>query len=118
MSAIPINLVIDQGDTFEVTFNLRNSFGNFINLTNYSVEAKMAKNYTNTSTQYSLNPTITDPITGLIQLTIPANGGQLVTKTQDIPEGRYVYNIRILNPTLTQFEKVVEGIITVKGSVL
>ena len=118
MSAVPINLVIDQGDTFEVSFNLRNSFGAFINLTNYTVEAKMAKNYTNTSTQYSLNPTVIDPSTGLIQLTIPAIGGQLVTKTQDIPEGRYVYNIRISknNPPLT--EKVIEGIVTVKGSVL
>jgi hypothetical protein len=118
MSAVPINLVIEQGDTFEVTFNLRNSFGTFINLSSYSVEAKMAKNYTNTSTQYNLNPTIIDPSTGLIQLTIPAVGGQLVTKTQDIPEGRYVYNIRITKNAPPLTEKVIEGIVTVKGSVL
>jgi len=118
MAAVPINLVIDQGDTFEVTFNLRDTSGTFINLSSYSVEAKMAKNYTNTSTQYSLNPSVLDPTTGLIKLTIPASGGQLITKTQDIPEGRYVYNVRILNASLSQIEKVIEGIVTVRGSVL
>jgi hypothetical protein len=51
-------------------------------------------------------------------LTIPAVGGQLVTKTQDIPEGRYVYNIRITKNAPPLTEKVIEGIVTVKGSVL
>ena len=118
MAAVPLNLVMEKGDTFEVIFNLRDPAGNLINLSNYTVEAKMAKNYSNTSTKYNLNPEVVIAGEGLIKLSLPANGGALVTKTQDIPEGRYVYNIRILNPALTQIEKVVEGIITVKGSVL
>jgi len=118
MAAIPLNLVMEKGDSFEVIFNLRDASGNFINLNQFNVEAKMAKNYTNKDTQYDLNPQVIIPDEGLIKLSIPASGGSLVTKTQDIPEGRYVYNIRVLNPALTQIEKVVEGIITVKGSVL
>ena len=118
MAAIPLNLVMEKGDSFEVVFNLRDASGNFINLNQFIVEAKMAKNYTNKDTQYNLNPQVIIPDEGLIKLSVPASGGPLITKTQDIPEGRYVYNIRVLSPSLTQIEKVVEGIITVKGSVL
>lgn len=118
MAAVPLNLVMEKGDTFEVEFNLRDPAGNLINLLNYTIEAKMAKNYSNTATQYDLNPTILIPSEGLISLNMPASGGQLITKTQDIPEGRYVYNIRVFNSNLTRIEKVVEGIITVKGSVI
>ena len=118
MAAVPLNLVIEKGDTLEVEFNLRDPAGNLINLLNYTIEAKMAKNYSNTATQYDLNPAILIPAEGLISLNMPASGGPLITKTQDIPEGRYLYNIRVFNSTLTRIEKVVEGIITVKGSVI
>lgn len=118
MSGIPLNLLLDKGDTFEVFFNLRDNSGNFINLTNYIVEAKMARNYSNTETQYNLNPTVINSAEGLIRLSIPATGGPLISKTQDIPEGRYVYNVRIHNTVLNKIEKVIEGIITVRGSVI
>lgn len=118
MAAVPLNLVMEKGDTFEVVFNLRDPAGNLINLTNFTVEAKMARNYTNTATQYNLNAEVVIPDEGLVRLSMPASGGQLITKTQDIPEGRYVYNIRVSNASLTQIEKVVEGVITVKGSVI
>jgi len=118
MAAVPLNLVMERGDTFEIVFNLRDPAGNLLNLSNFTVEAKMARNYTNTATQYDLNAEVVIATEGLIRLSMPASGGQLITKTQDVPEGRYVYNIRVLNASLSQIEKVVEGVITVKGSVL
>jgi len=116
MSAVPINLIIENGEDWEVSFNLRDAFGNFLNLTGITVTAKMAKNYTST-VKYSLNPQIVTPLEGLIKLQMPNSGGVLVTKTQDIKPGRYVYTVFIENGS-GKTEKVIEGIITVKPSVL
>lgn len=116
MSAVPINLTIENGEDWEVSFNLRNEFGDFLDLAGYTVTAKMAKNYTATI-KYDLNPQIIISAEGLIKLQMPNSGGVLITKTQDIKPGRYVYTVFIESNT-GKTEKVIEGIITVKPSVL
>ena len=116
MAAVPINLIMERGDTFTVSFNIKDTYGDYYNLFNHSVVAKMARNYSGTQT-YDLNAQIVDIDTGLISLSIPASGGMLVTKTQDIPEGRYVYNVKVIDQN-SKIETVIEGIVTVKGSVL
>lgn len=113
--AVPINLHIDSGSDWEVTFNLREENGEYKNLTGYSVSCKMAKNYT-TNTKYSLNPQILNPLTGLIKLSMPNEGGQLITKTQDLKTGRYVYTLFVTD-SFGRTEKTIEGIITVTPSV-
>lgn len=116
MAAVPVNLLIENGEDWEVSFNLRDEYGNFLPLTGYTVDSKMAKNYSST-TKYSLNAQIINPAQGLIKLSMPNSGGLLVTKTQDLKPGRYVYNVFITD-TLGKTDKVVEGIITVNPSVL
>lgn len=116
MSAVPINLIIENGEDWEVSFNLRDDLGNFLDLTGYTVTAKMAKNYT-TTVKYDLNAQIVISAQGLIKLQMPNSGGNFITKTQDIKPGRYVYSIFIDSVT-EKTEKVIEGIITVKPSVL
>lgn len=116
MASVPVNLSIDKGEDWEVFFNLRNNIGNYVNLSGYTVDAKMSRNFTS-SIKYSLNAQIVDDFTGLIKLSIPNTGGQLVTKTQDLKHGRYVYNIFITDSSGST-EKVIEGTITVNPSVL
>lgn len=115
-SAAPINLFIDQGEDWDVSFNLRNENGEYLNLTGYTIDAKMSKSHTS-SIKYFLNPQIVDPLFGLIKLQMPNSGSSLITKTQDLKYGRYVYNIFITSPSNIT-EKVIEGIITVNPSIL
>jgi hypothetical protein len=116
MAAVPINLLIEKGEDWEVTFNLRDEYGQYVNLSGYTVTAKMAKNYTTTE-KYNLNAQIVVPNEGLIKLEMPNSGSSLITKTQDLDEGRYVYSI-FVDSSNGKTEKVIEGIITVKPSVL
>lgn len=115
-TAVPINLTIEQGTDFSVEFNLRDENGDYINLTGYTVIAKMARNYT-TQTKYSLNPVIVNPVDGLIRLSMPDTGGSLVVKTGDLKSGRYVYNVYINSPA-GKSDKVIDGVITVISGVL
>ena len=116
MAAVPIELTIDRGEDWQVSFNLRNDMGSYINLSGHTIVGKMSRNFTSV-TKYSLNAQITDASTGLIKLSMPNEGGQLVTKTQDLKPGRYVYNIFVTDPS-GNTEKVIDGIIIVNPSVL
>jgi pterin-4a-carbinolamine dehydratase len=113
MSAVPINLLIESGEDWSVSFNLRDEYEEYINLTNFVVAAKMAKNYRKTATKINLNPVITTSIEGEVTLTL--NSAQ----TSALKFGRYVYDVIITAP-LNQGgkkKKVVEGIITVQEGV-
>lgn len=107
---------MENGEDWKISFNLRDESKSYLNLTGYSIDAKMSKSYTS-SIKYSLNPQITDVSTGLIELSMPNSGGQLITKTQDLKPGRYVYTVFITSPASIT-DKVLEGIITVNPSVL
>jgi hypothetical protein len=89
MAAVPIELTIDRGEDWQVSFNLRNDMGSYINLSGHTVVGKMSRNFTSV-TKYSLNAQITDASTGLIKLSMPNEGGQLVTKTQDLKPGTFL----------------------------
>jgi hypothetical protein len=116
MAAVPIHLDIENGEDWVVEFNINDEYGNYLNLTGYSVDAKMSRNFTS-SIKYSLNAQIINPSTGLIRLSMPNSGGSLITKTQDLKSGRYVYNVFITSSNNIT-DKAVEGIITVNPSVL
>lgn len=115
-TAIPVNLQIEIGADWEVSFNLRDENGNFLDMTGYSVSAYMARNYT-TTTKYSLGATISDITTGEVKLSMANSGGSLVQKTTDLKKGRYVWNLFITSPGGTT-DKVIEGVVTVMPGVL
>jgi hypothetical protein len=116
MAAVPINLLIEKGEDWEVSFNLRDEYGEYLNLSGYTVVAKMSRNYTS-SQKYNLNAQIVSPSEGLIKLQMPNSGSNLIMKTQDLNSGRYVYSI-FIDSSSGKSEKVIEGIITVNPSVL
>ena len=117
--AVPINLTIEKGADFFVEFNLRDEDGNYLDLTNYTVSAKMARNFYSTTTKYGLNPQKVDNLTGLISISMNDIAvGQFDTGTSDLKVGRYVYNIFIESTGTYGKDKVIEGIIEVIPGVL
>ena len=111
MAAIA-NLRIDQGTTFSSNVTLANNDGTAFDLTNHSVEAKMAKGYQSTKTRTSITCTISaDATTGVITLSLTAD------QTSSLEEGRYVYDLEILQTSSSTVTRVIEGIITVRPQV-
>ncbi len=102
-----INIVIDQGTTFASSFNLRDTGGNALDLTEFTGESQMRKHYTS-STAYAFGLQLSND--GVVTLTM-AN-----TVTSTITPGRYVYDIRLVD-TANNVSRVIEGVVTVTPSV-
>jgi len=102
MAAIQ-NIVIDQGTTFSLLFNLTNADGTDKDLSSYTISSQLRKSYyTNTYTAFA-----TDKVNLSGEITISLTA----TQTGDLKAGRYVYDVEIENEIETL--RVLEGIITV-----
>ena len=111
MAAIA-NLTIDQGATFSSDVTVKDSNSNAFDLTGYTASAKMAKGYQSTKTRTSITCTISaDATTGVITLSLTAD------ETANLEEGRYVYDLEILQTSSSTVTRVIEGIITVRPQV-
>ena len=111
MAAIA-NLIIDQGANFSSDKTVKDANGNAFNLTGYTAEAKMAKGYSSTRTRTSITCTVAaDATTGVITLSLTAD------QTSNLEEGRYVYDLEILQTSSSTVTRVIEGIITVRPQV-
>lgn len=106
--AVVLNLLIDQGTTFELDLNVSSADGSAKNLTGYTVAGQMRKSYYSTTyTAFTAN--ITDATAGQLEITLTA------AQTSALKAGRYVYDVEITNSSETL--RVVEGIITVTPEV-
>ena len=106
LSKQTINLVIDQGCTFEKVIYAQNSSGANVTISSGTCAAKMRQSY------YSSNnvTTLTTAVAGsncTISLT--------ATQTAALSPGNYVYDIEYTQSGGTIVERVAEGIITVYG---
>jgi len=111
MAAIA-NLTIDQGATFTSDVTVKDANGNAFDLTGYSALARMAKGYSSTRTRTIITCNISgDPTTGIVSLTLTAD------QTANLDEGRYVYDLEILQTSTSTITRVIEGIITVRPQV-
>jgi len=96
MAAIA-NLTVDQGATFNSDVTVKDTNGNPFNLTGYTASAKMAKGYQSTKTRVAMTCTISgDRATGIITLSLTAD------QTNNLDDGRYVYDLEILQPSYHQ----------------
>lgn len=109
MSAITINIVIEQGSDFSATFTIKNADNSYLNLLGFTAESKMKKSYY-TSTSVPLNVSFTNRPGGVITLSLPAS----VTST--LSPKRYVYDIILTSPSGVK-TRVIEGIATVTPGV-
>ena len=111
MAAIA-NLTIDQGATFNSDVTVKDANGNAFNLTGYTASAKMAKGFQSTKTRTSITCTVAaDATTGVITLSLTAD------ETSNLDDGRYVYDLEILQTSSSTVTRVIEGIITVRPQV-
>lgn len=107
--AIKANLIIDQGASFESSFNVTDDDDATINLTGFTGAAQMRKHYTSVS-YYTFNVAI-DAVLGIVTLSMDAN------TTNTIPAGRYVYDCELTDTTSNVRSRLVEGIVTVTPQV-
>ena len=111
MAAIA-NLTVDQGATFNSDVTVKDSNGNPFNLTGYTASAKISKGFASTRTRTAMTCTISgDATTGVITLALTAD------QTGNLEEGRYVYDLEILQTSSSTVTRVIEGIISVSPQV-
>jgi hypothetical protein len=99
------NLFVDQGSYFSRFITLVTPAGTTFDLTGYTVSSQMRKN-TTSSIGYTIPCSITDASAGKVKLRLNAE------TTENIPAGRYLYDIEITDNTGEKL-RVVEGIITI-----
>jgi hypothetical protein len=105
--AAKVNLVIDQGTTFNATFNVLNTNDNPIDFTSYTITSQMRKSYLS-SNAYSF--TTAGSNTGSLTLSMSSN------TTTAIWPGRYVYDVDVVD-LFGNRSRIVEGIVTVTPEV-
>ena len=111
MAAIA-NLTIDQGATFSSDVTVKDANGNAFDLTGYTASAKMAKGFASTKTRTTITCTVNgDPTTGIVTMSLSAD------ETSTCEEGRYVYDLEILQTSSSTITRVIEGVITVRPQV-
>lgn len=111
MAAIA-NLTLDQGATFSSDVTVKDANGNAFDLTGYTASAKMAKGFASTKTRTTITCTVNgDPTTGIVTMSLTAD------QTAVLEEGRYVYDLEILQTLSSTITRVIEGIITIRPQV-
>jgi hypothetical protein len=103
-------LTLDQGTTFSTNLDLIADDGTAINLTNYVFSSQIRKTFYSVNPTANIQITLVDAANGIVSLTVDA------ANTSNIPDGRYVYDIKIKD-TSNVVSRIVEGIITVTPQV-
>jgi hypothetical protein len=98
-----VNIVIDQGTTFNTSFTFTDDVDNPIDFTSYTAASQMRKSYSS-STSQSFTVGLTS--TGIITLGMSAN------TTSAITAGRYLYDLEVTDISGVK-SRLVEGIVTV-----
>lgn len=103
-----VNLVIDQGTSFETTVTLKDDSDDLLNLTGYAAAGQVRKHFTSSnSTSFSIT---LGGSNGTMTLALSANS------TANIVAGRYVYDVE-LTDTNSKISRIMEGIVTVTPQV-
>lgn len=109
MAVYVSNIVIEQGYSFDTSFQLEDTRTNMpLLLTNVTTQAKLKKTYTSSSS-VSFATTVTRPDQGMISISLTSS------QTVALKPGRYVYDIKIIDGT-KEF-KAVEGTALVRAGV-
>lgn len=109
MSAININLTLEQGTDYDVDFTIRNDDGSPLNLTDYDAQSVVRKTYTSTIS-YPFEITFVDRIAGQINVSMAS------TVTSTLKEGRYVYDV-VLTSGNNVKTRVIQGNLLVNPGV-
>ena len=100
------NLTITQGASFSTDVTVTQNDGSVFDLTGHSSYGALAKGFASTNTRTAFS-TSNNNSTGVITLTLTS------PQTSILEEGRYVYDVTIVNDSNSTVTRVVEGIATV-----
>jgi len=103
-----VNLVVDQGATFETVLTLTQDNGDLIDLSGYTGSAQLRKHFTS-SNSTSISVTL-GGTNGTVTLGMTAN------TTANIIAGRYVYDVELVDSGGV-ITRLIEGIVTVTPQV-
>lgn len=103
-----VNLVVDQGTSFETTLTLTQVTDDLVDLTGYTGSAQLRKHFTSSN---STSFTVTlGGANGTVTLAMSAN------TTAGLVAGRYVYDVELVDSN-GNIARLVEGIVTVTPQV-
>lgn len=105
--ATKVNLVVDQGSTFQTSITFNDESGNTINFSSYSGAAQMRKHF---SSSNSVSFAVSLTSNGVITLALTAN------QTGNLVAGRYVYDLEVTDGA-NNISRLIEGIVTVTPNV-
>jgi hypothetical protein len=101
-----IDITMDQGATFEFSFNVNDANGSVLDLSNYTARAELRRHYTSTnSVSFSAN---IEANTIFLRLTS--------NQTSNIVSGRYVYDCEIVDDD-GLVTRAIEGVLNVSPEV-
>ena len=107
-----VNIFADQGSDYTLSLTVKNDSGGATDLTGYTASAKLAKGYVSSKTRTTITCTVNgDPTTGIVTMSLTAD------QTGLLDEGRYVYDLEILQTSSSTVTRVIEGIITIRPQV-
>ena len=103
MAVLVVNIEIEQGTDFEAQFDIAQTDGSALNLTNRSLSAKMRKHHSSVGSIGF----------GITFGSVPADGEITISLTDSqsgiITAGRYNYNVIVTNDVTGKKEKVISG---------
>lgn len=102
-----VNIVIDQGATFNTTYIIHSDADEPIDFTTYTANSQMRKSYSS-SNSFTFDVSLYS--NGGVTLSMSAN------TTSSITAGRYVYDVEVQDAAGVR-SRVVEGIVTVTPQV-
>ena len=109
MSAGYLELFIEQGEDFNIDITLDSINGNTYSIVGSNVKSEIRKSHWSANSVASFNATVKDGPLGIINLSLTAN------TTQNLPYGRYVYDVFLTNSGHTR-SKIIGGIIYIDPS--
>ena len=112
--AAHVNLVLDQGTSFEHVFSLQNEDGTTMDLTNLTPLSQMRKSYYTVNAVDLTVVVVGDPLDGILQMQVEPS------ETDSIRAGRYVYDIEMHGSHVDNLgfvRRVIEGVINVTPQV-
>lgn len=107
MAAYAINLIAEENSDFDTTLTITDSDNGLpMNLAGYTGQAKIKRSF-RSSTFYSFTLEFVDRVAGVVRLSLDAD---------DVPAGRYVYDVILTSPNGTKI-RVVDGLLEVSPGV-
>ena len=103
-----VNLVIDQGCTFEKVITAQNTTSGNVTISTGTCAAKMRQSYSSSNNVQTITTAVAGP-NCTISLT--------ATETAALSPGNYVYDVEYTQSDTTTIERVAEGIITISEEV-